>query len=675
MSRLHLASLVLAVACANTPDLLAHGGQYRGPEDVVPPNPGGGRGSGPGGSGPNTPGPGGPNTPGAATPSTPGPANPSTGGPGTGGGGSGPSTGRGGAALTDDLTRWSYWWEFNKDPFLRLKDAIHAGGVSTGSDVFYLGGTRREDATDVLKPSRSTVINEILPALKRALEATTDRDITSSCIVAMAKIGEDHPNFKVLPILEERLKSHDQEIRETAALAMGISQMPEAMPNLIHLARDSQEGRGLCDRSEVDYRTRSFAAYGIGLVAHASSNTDLKRAALAALKDAVAGPGNRNVKVAAIHGIRLIRVHPEADDKELKLRDEMITTLWSYYTKDLGHGQQQIQAHVPTAIATILGRGGDTTGMHKDRLAGELDEKFGKRNIHIYQSAALALGQLCTASKDDQKYCKLLDEHAGSGRDHQARYFSIMALADIGGNDNRNLLLKRLAQGNDQEKSWAAISLGVLVFDAAQAAGKGATTDTTVGRALHEVLNTEKNDDVLAATAIALGLCKYNDAADDLRAMLAKYKRRDEFAGYLAIGLALMHDTGAKDVIRELVHSAIRRPDLLKQAAIALGKMGDKQVAKDLTALLAAPDRNVAKLSALAAALGTIGDKRSIQPLVNLMFDPSLTDLSRAFAAAALGGIADKEALPWNSKLAVDLNYRAAVETLTSQSSGVLDIL
>jgi hypothetical protein len=57
------------------------------------------------------------------------------------------------------------------------------------------------------------------------------------------------------------------------------------------------------------------------------------------------------------------------------------------------------------------------------------------------------------------------------------------------------------------------------------------------------------------------------------------------------------------------------------------------------------------------------------------MFDPSITEVSRAFAAAALGGIADKEALPWNSKLAVGLNYRAAVETLTSQSSGVLDIL
>lgn len=675
MKKLLLSGLALATVLASAPDLYAHGGQYRGPGDVVPPNPGGGRGSGPGASGPNTPGPAGPNTPGPSGPSTPGPSGPATGGPAASSGPAAASTGPRGAAIGDDLTRWSFWWEFNKDPFIRLKDAINAGGITTGSDDFYLGGARREEASDTLKPAKLTIINEILPALKQALEATDNRDITSSCIVAIAKIGEDHPSFKVLPILEERLKSNDQEIRETAALAMGISQMADAMPNLLHLVKDGPEGRALTNRSEVDVRTRSFAAYGVGLVAYASSNTDLKRSAFDGLKELLNGNGDRNLKVAAINGIRLIRTNPEAGEKEQKLRDEMVDTLWSYYTKELGQGDQQIQAHVPTAIASILGRGGDTKGTYKERLAGELEEKFGKRNISIYQSAAIALGQLCTTAKDDQKYCKLLDDHAGKGRDSQAKYFSVMALADIGGNDNRNLLLKRLDKGKDQEKSWAAISLGVLAFETAKAAGKGATADATIGRALHDVLNNEKNDEVLSAAAVALGLCKYNDAADDLRKLMEKYKKRDDFAGYISIGLALMNDTSSKEVIREIVKTSIRRPELLKQAAIALGKMGDKQVASDLTELLAAPDKNVAKLSAIASALGFIGDKRSIAPLKAMLFDQSITELSRAFAAVALGGIADKEDLPWNSKIACGLNYRASVETLTNESSGILDIL
>lgn len=675
MKNLLLSGLALAAVLATAPDLYAHGGQYRGPGDVVPPNPGGGRGSGPGASGPNTPGPAGPNTPGPSGPSTPGPSGPATGGPAAAAGPSAAATGPRGAAVGDDLTRWAFWWEFNKDPFIRLKDAIHAGGITTGSDDFYLGGARREEAVDTLKPGKTEIINVILPALKQALDGSSNRDITSSCIVAMGKIGEDHPNFKILPIFEERLKENDQEIRETAALAMGISQMPEAMPTLVHLAKDAQEGRTLTGRSEVDARTRAFAAYGIGLVAHATANTDLKRTAFETLKEVLESSSDRNIKVAAINGMRMIRTNPEAGEKDSKLRSDMLDTLWSYYTKDLGQGDQQIQAHVPTAVASIVGRGGDAKNIYKERLAGELDEKFGKRNINIYQSAAMALGQLCTPAKDDAKYCRLLDEYVGKGRDQQAKYFSIMALAEIGGNDNRNALLKRLDKGRDQEKSWAAIALGVFAFNQAAMAGKGATADATIGRALQNVLNNEKNDEVLSSVSVALGLCKYTESADDLRRLLEKYKKRDDFAGYISIGLALMNDTSSKEVIREIVKTSIRRPDLLKQAAIALGKMGDKQVALDLTALLSEPDKNVAKLSAIASALGFIGDKRSITPLKNMLFDQSITELSRAFAAVALGGIADKEDLPWNSKIAVGINYRASVETLTNSATGILDIL
>jgi HEAT repeat protein len=128
-------------------------------------------------------------------------------------------------------------------------------------------------------------------------------------------------------------------------------------------------------------------------------------------------------------------------------------------------------------------------------------------------------------------------------------------------------------------------------------------------------------------------------------------------------------------MISELAATSLRRPDLLKQAAIALGKLGDRNIAADLTQMLSAPDRNVAKLAAIATALGHIGDRRSIDPLTRMLFDPSITSLSRAFAAVALGGIADKESLPWNSKIAVGINYRASVETLTNSVSGVLDIL
>jgi len=81
MKKIVLSGLCLAGLVALTPQYVhAHGGQYRGPGDVVPPSPGGGRGTG-GPAGPTTGGPAGPGAPGPSGPTTGGPAGPATGGP------------------------------------------------------------------------------------------------------------------------------------------------------------------------------------------------------------------------------------------------------------------------------------------------------------------------------------------------------------------------------------------------------------------------------------------------------------------------------------------------------------------------------------------------------------------------------------------------------------------
>lgn len=656
----------------------AHGGQYRGPGDVVPPNPGGGGGRTPGPRGPSTPGPSGPSTPGPAGPSTPGPAGPTTGGPAPAAA-AGPTTGPRGAPVGPDLNKWQFWWEFNKDPFINLKASIHASTAVTGSDEFFMGGSRRTEASDTMKPTDAEIMGSILPALKRALDSTDQRDITSSCLVAMGKIGRDHPTFQILDVMKPYLESTDQEIRETAALSMGISQMPEAISDLIAIATDNQVGRELCKRNPVDNRTRAFACYGLGLIAYATNDADNKRKCLEALGEVLSKPiADRNIPVAAINGIRLIRPNPEAGQKHQKLLDDCLSTLWAYYEKKQGQGDQQKQAHVPPAIAQLLGRGGDKLGTYKDRFADELVDRFGKRNVTIYQSCAVALGTLCQAQEDnkaDKKYSDALLNYFRKGKDEQARYFCLMSLAKIGGNRNRNELLKAFDKGSKAlVKPWAAISLGVYAFNEAKA-GDTAGLDVMIGRTLHSSLGKIKNDQTQSAISVALGLCKYRESADEIEALLVRNKHRDELAGYLCIGLALMDNKRSMDTIRNIVQTSIRRPDLLKQAAVALGKMGDKNVTDLLQDMLKDPNKNVAKLSAVSSALGFIGDRRTIGPLVKMLHDDSITPLSRAFAAVALGGVADKEPLPWNSKIAVDMNYRAAVETLTNGVSGILDIL
>ena len=681
MRAMLFAGLLGLAVVGNSADLMAHGGQYRGPGDVVPPN-AGGAGRQPGPNGPHTAGPAGPGRRGP-TPVTPGSGPPGSGVPGSAGFTSQSGGRTGGASITPDLGRWQFWWEFNRAPYIDLKEAIHAARPVTGSDDFWMGVGRRDDGIDSQQPTERDVLERILPALKRALDSTDDNDIVSSCLVALGKIGMDHDDFEILEVMRPFLSSSNQEIRETAALSMGISQMPEAIEDLVELAKDTPKGRTLCKRSEVDHRTRSFACYGLGLIAHATSNVDSKRKCYQTLAEVLAETTasfvDRNIPVAAINGIRLVRPNPSGGAKHEQLLDDCVSTLWSYYEKETGQGEQQVQAHVPPAIAQLLGRGGDKTGQYKDAFADLLAGKLGKHNNALYQSAVVALGTLCQPEEleqGDKKYSDALLKYSSTGKNEQARYFCLMALGQIGGNRNRNELLKAFDRGSRaMVKPWAAISLGALAFRAAEAAGGKAVVDETIGQALSKEITQIKNPETQAAIAVALGLCKFKQAEGDLMALLHKNKHRDELAGYLCIGLALMDSKRAEPDIRNVVQASLRRPDRLKQAAIALGKLGDKSVTSLLHRMLEDPSKNVAKLSAISSALGFIGDRRTIDPLITMLHDESITELSRAFAAVALGGVADKESLPWNSKIAVDMNYRAAVETLTNGVTGVLDIL
>ncbi|MCA8949437.1 MAG: HEAT repeat domain-containing protein, partial [Planctomycetes bacterium] len=596
----------------------------------------------------------------------------------------------------DDLTRWEFWWEFNKDPFIRLREAVRSGGPQTGSDDFYLGAGRKSDAKDSLRPTEEQIMGEILPALKRSLDDTLERDfdIISACMVAMAKIGKDHPDFKLIDVFRNRLKANNQEIRETAAVALGISGVrpddAEAQMELLAgLVADNKLGRDVSEQAEVNERTRSFAAYGLGLAAYSTSKIELKRKAFEALKPILAkdNTSGRNLRVSAIQGISLLNLSSQSEP-EKQLLTEALDLLEDYYTRSLGAGDQLIQAHCPTAIAKLIGQDHERVEHYKElfSLGLQRKEKIKRQSREIQQSCALALGQLVRPNdgkdkKDnpDAEYSKILLDSWHDAKDQQTQYFSMLALGQIGGSDNRTAILKEFDKAKSLEKPWCALALGVYSFykyEEQKKATGSVEREDTIGQTLFDAFKSEKQPNLLAALGIAMGLNQYTDAADRMRDKMRETVAQEDLAGYLCIGLALMNDTRSTTDIRDVVQESVRRPDLLKQAAIALGKLGDKSVADLLQKMMAEEvGGNLAKLSAIASALGFIGDQRSVAPLKNMLIDSNLSQLSRAFAAVALGGIADKELLPWNSKIAVNTNYRAAVETLTNRTSGILDIL
>jgi hypothetical protein len=692
MKRLVLSGLCCAGLFALAPSVHAHGGQYRGPGDVVPPSPGGGRGTG-GPGGPSTGGPAGPSTPGPSGPSTPGASGPSTGGPAAPGAGpGGPATG-GGGPPEDDLTRWMFWWEFNKDPFIRLRDSVHSGGVQTGSDDFFLGGQRRGAAKDSMKPTEDQIMGEILPALKKAIDSTEDVDIVGAVMVAMAKVGKDHQDFKLLDVIKPRLTSGNQEICETAALAIGIAGIAEEEQiNLLSgMALDNEVGRKATGRDNgVQFRTRTFALYGLGLLAYPTNNLKAKTATFQACKQILADDKltERNIKVAAIQALSLLNLG-SSTDAEKQLLADAVKVLHDYYMKPMGASQQMIQSHCATTIAKLVGKDHPEAARFKELFANDLLEKgkVERKSDDIARACVLALGQLCQPFEDkdekknpDVKYSEMLLDTYKKHKDQQTKFFSVLALGQIGGAENRKALLLELGRASKNNKPWFALSLGVYSYFRYEAQKKASNTidyDRGVGERLYETIKTERTPDVVAALGVGLGLNQYTEAADHMRSLMEGNIAQEELAGYLCIGLALMNDIPSTSTMLSVVDKSLRRPDLLKQAAIALGKLGDKTVADKLKDMLmddkgSAP---LARLSAVASALGFIGDKRTIAPLTKLLLNKDLNGLSRAFAAVALGGVADKEPLPWNSKISVNINYRASVETLTNQSTGILDIL
>lgn len=613
-----------ALMCASS--ALAHGGQYRGPGSQVPP--------------------------------------PVTGGPVTG-----PRPG------TATGTNWQLWWEHNKEELLRPRDL--GPSAVTGSDEFYLGVRSGKASRHTQLPTDADRGERIAVALADALVASSDRDVTTACMIGLAKVGYDLPTRRLSQLFAARLSEPNQEVRETAALAMGIAGLQDSWPLLAALLRADDEGRRLAGgKEDVPDRTRTFAAWSLGLLAGRATEVELKAKTFELLDGQLRDEAerSRDLRTGLVHAIGLIDPQPERSSKERLLRYRITDALWAFYDRDLGKGNQLVQAHVPTAIARTLSRGNEAEHERaKERLVKELTAE-GRHNA-IRQSAALALGSLCLPSDlhaaDDARSQALADYYK-AGIDQQTRYYAVAALGRIGGDANRKRLMLLYANSNrTEEKPWIAIALGLV---ARQRRLRDGTLDPDLGAMLLSDMRSIEVDTARAGLALALGLCAHEPAVPDLRALLDGKLLHEVQSGYVVVALAMLADHGAAGDIVAVMRNSLRRPFVLQQCAVALGHLGEADAVPALLEMQKASE-STATMAAIASALGELRDRRAIDPLVAALKDTDRSMLARAFVAAALGGIGDKDALRWNTAIARDVNYSALVDTLSNGSNGVLDIL
>ncbi|MFT4516346.1 MAG: HEAT repeat protein, partial [Planctomycetota bacterium] len=540
---------------------------------------------------------------------------------------------------------------------------------------FYLGQRRGKKLIDVLKATKKDRQERIVPALIKLLEKDRNRDIQSASVIALGKVGVDGAGIQLEKVISARISRDDQEVRESAVLALGIIGRRETFAILADLLIDGKASRKLVGREKLRKRTRAYAAYGLGLLARRVADPALSQEVhdllWATLQDKMLK--DRDLRTAIVNALGVMRSDTKrSSDKRLAW--QTVEELLDWFGQDLGVTSESVQAHAAVAIGRLLGRGDSSLHRRcKEAFAKTLNAKK-RRGNSILQSSAIALGMLTMpeeANRDEQAYNEALRYSWQKGRDQTARQLSVMALGRIGGKTNRDWLAKAYTRGNkSSERPWLAISLGLLTEPAA-AKGK---PDEFIGDMLLEDLLSASSDENRSALAIAVGLNGHTEAAPKMLRMLREHEGDSRTAGYLCIGLGLLRDDGATQMLTDVMQRSTRRPFLLQQAAVGLGCLGDRHANQRLLQLIKETD-SVAALAAIASAVSRIGDRRAIDTLIELSEDRSMSKLGRAFVAAALGGVGDKDELPWNVPLSVDTNYATGMDTLTNGSTGVLDIL
>jgi len=647
-------------------DLAAHGGTYVGPGDVVPP---GGR--PPTGSQPPSPvTPPSPDSPPATPPtgSPPTPVTPPTPPsiPGT------PTVTGPGQTIGADLSTWVFWWEFNKDRFLNLKVKVHGSGPRTDGAGPLAGLGAGAKVANTMAPTRLQIHNLVVPALIDLIENEGDRDIASATMIALAKIGVRPEECRV--IFEQNLDAPVQEIRETAVLAYGIMGDEGAIPILESLLLETKLGQTLVGGKEVGRRTRAFAAYSLALVGNHAKQEEIKQKVadllyVSLLTDTTA---SKDIRVACVIGLGILD-SPDPTDTVQKL-----SAILEQEKMD-----QLVLAHIPNAMAKLLHNlppGNPTRDAVIDQLLQLLNDR--KANRLLRQSSVQALGMLIVPGDSrNQDIFTRLAFLSKKGRNPQLKNFTAISMAYLGAADPAmrkqvtDFLITKMKKSSTTYEPWCGLSLGVMAFLLKE---KGESLHPLAMEATLEKFEGQKSPEPKGAYAIALGLMNMEAAQMPLRVSLEK-SSVSQFRGYAAIALGLLDAKEHLPLLNEIVAESKRDPELLMQASIGLGLMQDRGAVSNLLIYLFPENGKKPRLSVLAAvatALGFIGDKSSVTPLVDTMNNKSVSPLGRAFAAVSLGMVADKYDMPWNSVFSSDLNYRAAVVTLTDQNTGagLLDI-
>lgn len=523
-------------------------------------------------------------------------------------------------------------------------------------------------------PDAAFVAARVQPALRQALgDPAGGTDLVVCCLLALGQVARDVPDERLVDDVRRLLRHPAQEVREVAALALGIAGRDgEAELGLLAQLVRGEPALGPEPGAPPALRTRAFAAHGLGQLASVCPSLATQRAVWKSLSGLLATATEVDLRVAAVHAAGLLRL-PFGDENAEKLRGEVVQALSAVWTARDGAPQDLSACACPIAIGKLLSRDHARSAEFAARCLAELARArpvvLGEPSLA--QSSAIALGLLLRA--DDGEGLVGLGEAATRHPDLNARFFARMALGEIGGRRAEQMLFELLRCEDEAyatyADSWTVLALGVALRRAdATAADRAA-----LAKAFGAARNVPQRSRGLWSRLLAAGLAGCSafvaEAAADLEA-------RGGDPEYVAAAYCeALHLLGQRDGIgplRALLRTADRRPELCGAAATALIALGERDLALR-SVDEAAASQGLAMSNARFRAAATTSSPELLEAMLRHLGDPQRTPLQRAFAALAIGRAACQTAEPWSVRLMAHFNHIER-SMLSNNIDGVLDL-
>ncbi|MDF1798332.1 MAG: HEAT repeat domain-containing protein [Planctomycetota bacterium] len=662
-----LASLVLATAAFALP-ATPHGGTFSGPGSST-------------GSGGPAPG---------SNPTAPADTAPSSGGGGatTGGGGSAPVTSGGtrpvtpppsssapksaGAKPSADLTHWGFWWHFNKEPLLDLRARLARSSTATGTDGFG-------------RPSDEVIRERVLPVLFGAASDETYDGLMSGGVIALGRI-QSPLSDKIAAALHESFGSSSGEVRESAALALGLLGDHAAMQHLAEIltgeaAKNKRWGHLLTDRM------RAFAAYGLGYLASRSPIQDAKRMAVLHLIDRLTDDDeNADIRIACLNAIGMADLtwddgmHLGALNSPTRSRTGLVEYLLGLY---LEGDAQLLEGHLPVAIGRLL-HGAPVA--FAERVTGQLLDSWSPTINHTNAVALmLAFGE--SDLPEDSEVLARVRAHltvtALKGRIAIARRLALIDLAKLASRPTATgkpdkqacatfeaFLMRFRDAGHRTDRPW--IGLAAANYNA-QLLRYGANPSPALLSMLRELIEKGGSQDTASTCAIAVGLSEDLASGPFLLERLRGASSASE-RGFLCLAIGLVGYAEAKPDLEATLDAVRFSPPDLENTAIGLALLDRSGASVRLRKMLR--ETTLTSIAgSVAGALGRITDAAAVPEMARMYRAVGTSNLTRTYLAVSLGLACEQGRLPWFAQLSSGVNYLAWSPTLyDTAGKGILNL-